>query len=117
MEVCWITSLRVAAEERQTVSGLKAALAERAGLTTDSLKAAQTFMEVNQREKQRVTEYARELKGLFQKGGITSISSSVAKVSCRITTTNSPTGAIERPTDGVHSSGQNCDRSRVRVSF
>ena len=59
--------LEVAAEEKETVSGLKAALAERAGLTTDSLKAAQKFMEVNQREKQRVTEYARELKGLFQK--------------------------------------------------
>lgn len=59
--------LEVPADERKTVSALKEALAERAGLTTDSLKAAQKFMEVNQREKQRVTEYARELKGLFQK--------------------------------------------------
>ena len=32
--------LEVPAEERKTVSGLKEALAERAGLTTDTLKAA-----------------------------------------------------------------------------
>ena len=50
--------LEVAAEVKETVSGLKAALAGRARLTTDSLKAAQKFMEVNQREKQCVMQYA-----------------------------------------------------------
>ena len=43
--------LEVAVDERETVSGLKADLAKRAGLTMDSLTATQKFMEVNQREK------------------------------------------------------------------
>ena len=48
-----------AVDERETVSGLKVyvVLAERAGLITNNLTATQKFMEVNQREKQRVMDY------------------------------------------------------------
>ena len=81
------------------VSGLKAALAERAGLTTGSLKAAQKFMQVNQREKQHVMEYAPELKGLFQKAHNEELLASPVLL------------------QKLHSSSQDCTRSRVCFSF
>ena len=59
--------LEVGEEEKTTLTKLKAALAERAGLSTDPLEAARKFMNMNQQEKQRVADYATSLRGLFEK--------------------------------------------------
>lgn len=59
--------LEIGEEEKASLTKLKAALAERAGLSTDPLEAARKFMNMNQREKQRVADYATSLREVFEK--------------------------------------------------
>ena len=50
---------------KSSVATLKGALAQRAGLKKDSLAAAMTFIERNQRAQEKTVDFAAELKKLF----------------------------------------------------
>ena len=50
---------------KSIVATLKGALAQRAGLKRDSLAAAKTFIERNQRAQEKTVDFAAELKKLF----------------------------------------------------
>ena len=60
-------SLELCDEQKTALMELKAALAELAGLSMDSLEAARKFRSINEQEKQHVADYVAFLKGLFEK--------------------------------------------------